>query len=393
MSNDRFTDLVRMNEAQRQALLDRLEFNSTGVPGGRANRRSERRIDYRRDRVPILIEHPGGGVSRLLVCARNLSGGGISFIHGGFVHSDSVCRLVLFRNDGTPEVITGTVRSCRNLRGQLHEVGVRFDHRIDLALFVPSDDAASAGGGAVSLSDLCGVVLASGFSALDQRLFGHVARESAIRFTFVPGARDAAARVTESFVDIVLVETGPGGDSGWPGIRAIRDAGFEGPLAAFAPQRSSELLASARAAGADELVGKPIDQTAIVTLLIKLHTRAGAVLTDGPLVSSLEERPDTWELIRHYTDQAHAAGHGLLEGLRERNLEAVREICLALKGTAAGYGFPTLSSAANAALERLESSASVTAAAPAIRRLQLMCASVGLRGDVWPDRGSASSAA
>ncbi|MCA9283829.1 MAG: response regulator [Phycisphaerales bacterium] len=387
MSADRFTDLVRITNAQREALLDRLDYGNREGGGG-SNRRGERRIDYRRDRIPIVVEHPAGGVVRLLVCARNLSGGGMSFIHGGFVHCESSCKVVLFRNDGSPVVLTGTVRSCRNLQGQLHEIGVRFDHRIDLAQFVASDDAVAAGGGARSASDLCGVVLAAGFSELDRRLFEHVVRTTSIKLHFVANAGEVASVIADGFVDIVLLDVGIGDEKGWAGVRAIRDSDFEGPLVAVSSRRDHDRLAAARAVGADEVVEKPLDQAGILDLLMQMHTRAGATICSGPLLSGLEDRPDTVELLQHYVEQAHAAGETLLKGLHSRDMESVRETCLAIKGSAAGYGFPALSTAAAAALERLDECASVAAAAPAIRRLQLMCTAVALRGESCPTPAS-----
>ena len=72
------------------------------------------------------------------VCARNLSAGGFSCIHGGYLHPGSECQVVLPRREGgDPVAVNGTIVHCRHVEGSYHEVGIRFTEEIEPADLVP----------------------------------------------------------------------------------------------------------------------------------------------------------------------------------------------------------------------------------------------------------------
>lgn len=148
MPRDSFNNLVRLSDSERDHLLDRLDRGSARTPlvseGAAIERRKHPRLEYREAEVPLVVEHPGGGGAWLLVCARNLSAGGLAFIHGGFLHVGSRCRLLLHRLNGERELIGGEVVNCRHLEGALHEFSVRFEHKIKLSEFVDELKPAAA---------------------------------------------------------------------------------------------------------------------------------------------------------------------------------------------------------------------------------------------------------
>jgi hypothetical protein len=137
---DSFNNLVRLTDSERDRLLDRLDRGASRKPrvaqGAAIERRKHPRLEYREADVPLVVEHPGGGGAWLLVCARNLSAGGMAFIHGGFLHVGSRCRLMLHRLNGKRELIGGEIVNCRHVEGALHEFSVRFDHKIEPSEFV-----------------------------------------------------------------------------------------------------------------------------------------------------------------------------------------------------------------------------------------------------------------
>ena len=150
MPRDSFNNLVRLSDSERDRLLDRLDRSGTRKPPAREgpaiDRRKDPRLEYREAEVPFVVEHPGGGGTWLLVAARNLSAGGMAFIHGGFLHLGSRCRLLLHRLDGERELIGGEIVNCRHVEGALHEFSVRFDRKIELSEFateVKPEDASA----------------------------------------------------------------------------------------------------------------------------------------------------------------------------------------------------------------------------------------------------------
>jgi hypothetical protein len=123
---------VSLPEAKRGELLDRLD--GKGGSTERGNRRHERRIDtrfeYRMRDVIVRVEHLAGGTSDLPVSSRNLSSGGIGFLHGAYMHIGSKCLVVLITKNKEVVQMHGAVVMCRHLEGLVHEIGVQFEGRI-----------------------------------------------------------------------------------------------------------------------------------------------------------------------------------------------------------------------------------------------------------------------
>lgn len=93
--------------------------------------------------VPICIEHPDGGKSYILVFARNISNGGLSFLHGGFIHTNSRCTIILKSLEGELVGLSAGVRHCRLIQGSCHEVGIKFSQEIDVSHFIPESELSS----------------------------------------------------------------------------------------------------------------------------------------------------------------------------------------------------------------------------------------------------------
>jgi hypothetical protein len=137
-------------------LLHRLDHSGSDVlppMAGRrrkSNRRIHDRIDYRQFNVSVIIEHPGGSSAQFLVCTRNISVGGLAFLHGGFVHPGSRCKIALPQLNGQHCALLARVVSCRAIDGFVHEIGIKFQHQIDPFEFVrpaqPESDEEVKGG-------------------------------------------------------------------------------------------------------------------------------------------------------------------------------------------------------------------------------------------------------
>lgn len=113
-------------------ILDKLDK----LPDGEPFERQHARYQYRRRGVEVQVEHIGGTESRLRVWTRNLSPGGISLLHGSFIHPGSRCTIALNQRNGEAQEVTGIVRWCRLLSGIVHEIGVQFEEEIPMELFV-----------------------------------------------------------------------------------------------------------------------------------------------------------------------------------------------------------------------------------------------------------------
>ena len=155
MTRERFNNLIRLSETQRDSVLNRLDRSSTRegpTPDQKTDdRREDPRLEFRQSEVPLVVEHLGGGGAWLLVCARNLSSGGIAFIHGGFLHPGSKCKLLLRKMNGEREVIEGEIVNCRHVEGSVHEVSVKFDRSITPSEYLYEAEPSESEGGSESV--------------------------------------------------------------------------------------------------------------------------------------------------------------------------------------------------------------------------------------------------
>ncbi|MBB6428410.1 PilZ domain-containing protein [Algisphaera agarilytica] len=87
-------------------------------------------------RCVIRLKRDGNPASILQVRTRNLSQGGLAFFGGNYVFPETPCHLALMDREGNGQLISGRVRWCRHIDGNLHECGVEFDERIDVEQFL-----------------------------------------------------------------------------------------------------------------------------------------------------------------------------------------------------------------------------------------------------------------
>ncbi|MEO1129696.1 MAG: PilZ domain-containing protein [Planctomycetota bacterium] len=151
MPEKKFTRAIRLPEAHVDKLLEKMAAGNRPIEN---SRRRQSRVAYRVADVAMAITHPGGTRGHYLVHCRNLSSGGMSFLHGGFLHIGAQCCIVLHTRGGDLKALMGTIRSCRLITGQVHEVGVEFVERIDLDGFIDPNAAQEDGSGADASRDV-----------------------------------------------------------------------------------------------------------------------------------------------------------------------------------------------------------------------------------------------
>lgn len=142
MNSERCFDSVRLGRIERERVLNALERPSRNQPA--KQKRLFKRVTFRQTNIPITVETYGGCLMKYLVCGRNISKGGMGFLHGGFLHPGNASDIVLTTIDGEKQIIQGTIVQCRFITGRLHEVGVKFNHTINPALFTKEAAGADA---------------------------------------------------------------------------------------------------------------------------------------------------------------------------------------------------------------------------------------------------------
>jgi CheY-like chemotaxis protein len=362
---------TRLDQEGLRAMLNSLDQHAKGSA---SNRRVQPRLEYRPSDIAISVEHPAGGVSRFLVSPRNLSTGGIAFLHGGFLHTGSLCRLVLIKRDGQVQIVVGKIASCRHVDGQVHEVGVRFDQDIDLKQFVcdphsqPNQHATS-----IELPSLRGRVVHIAHHESDCKLIAHHLKATGIQLSTVHTLDESLEHIAK-FVDIVLCDLDMTEPSAAETIAMVRSKGFAGPIVIVSAESNGPALEQAKNAAGNqsEILFKPYKPAGLFELMTSLHQKSGAWLDLAQVQSTFKQPGDLRELIDEFVNEAHKDAMLLLEAMRSENVPAAREICVRLKGSAGGVGFESISQCAAGCLSELDSQG-LRIAMPFLRTLSLMC--------------------
>jgi CheY-like chemotaxis protein len=385
MSSGEFKRTARLSDTARQEFLDKLDRSASAERASRGvhknNQRKDTRWAYRQSDIAVTVEHPAGGVSRLLLMSRNLSAGGIAFLHSGFLYPNSRCQVMLPRLDGQPHTAVGNVVTCRHVQGLIHEVCIKFDRRIEPTQFVPSPETAGTDApDSVEMPELHGRVLVVDDSEMDRTLLLHHLKLAGVHLTSVSTSGAALDTVKRDVVEIVICELNLDGLDGVEFIAKLREAEFKGPVVVITAETSDERLAAAKTAGAAHVIAKPYNPEELFTVMVELHQQIGAVISQAAIYSTADEQPGMTELISQYLEQAKKAARKLEKITGDEGLTELRQVCLSLKGSAAGYGFASVGTLAADVIKALDASRDVRSVSSQVRTLCMMCDRLRLRG-------------
>lgn len=129
-----YVDTLRSSDDKVQTVLAQLQI---GALLSKSDRREYPRYPYLvGESMELQIE---GGQTRFIVRGRDLSGGGISFLHGTFLYSGQRCIITLRTINGEPVYMRGHIVDCRCVQDRIHVVAMQFDTRITIEEFVHVD--------------------------------------------------------------------------------------------------------------------------------------------------------------------------------------------------------------------------------------------------------------
>jgi len=287
MNRPEYQDLIRMSDAGRRELLNRVEID--GAEAGEArgkdqqDKRRDRRWSYRDRSIAVAVEHLAGGVSRYLTTPRNISAGGLAFLHGGYLHKGSKCRVDLVRLDGKTVSLVGHVAACRHVEGTVHEIGLKFDQIVDPAQFVrmPGDESRQDEHQSEQVSfevpNLNDDILYVADSKEELKLLGHQLRSTGINLSTATTPNEAKRLVKAKPFDIVLCDHHLKGYDGIDLIKSLREHGFKGPIALVINEAEADLAAQAKTVGASQVLVKPYTPERLMELMVVLNAEASVV--------------------------------------------------------------------------------------------------------------------
>ncbi len=380
---------LRLSARESIELLTRLQEEADAFCG------NERRNN---DRVPIVEEsgitvqlrHPGGSVVNVRVLPRNISPTGIGFLHGGFVYVGTKLVVQLRRMDGFFASLGAVVTQCRHLRGSIHEIGARFANPIEVREYANVDIAANHDPeSALALLNGQGPILPSFFGRLivvdgcdDERELLKFELESlGVTVHCASQLSEVGSLNQTSGFDAVIV----GVDQVSPELRVflpLKQAGFTGKAVAVTADERPEMLTQLQQEGYDQVLHSPLDTKRIAALLETFLPKADPVAvaqSAKPLLSSKwsnhRMRPLIQAFVMKLEEQLRQV-EGLLADAQQR--PSANHVLLAIKSAGGGYGYPTLSRAADELLKLIQQNASVAVMQMKLRELRTLSESARL---------------
>lgn len=377
-----FQNLLRLSPEARKDLLRRMD---NAPPGARAAHRKAPRFAYHQASLPLTLTYTGGRTSRFLVSARNLSTNGMSFLHGGYVHPGTTCRIVLPAIDGSAKAVLGKVTACRHVAGHVHEVCVNFYEKIDIDRYCPPETRVPAGmredelRPATTLPKLDGAVLVLAAGALERRVLTLRLAALGLAVVAVENIGHAIDQVRRLPFDVALCEAPKAGaDPAEDPARRLPDCGFTGQIVGLGTPADAdgEWTSAHDLAG---FIARPFAMEAIIPILRRALLLAGDRPGAGEIRSTLNGGPGAAAMVRYFVEAAAQCARQLEDALESDHTARARAVCETLSTTAGGYGFASIAEAARHALKSLHESGSPAACEGPMRLLITLCRRV--RGD------------
>ncbi|MFK7961527.1 MAG: response regulator [Phycisphaerales bacterium] len=377
MSNDQqanATKSLRFPDAYVDLILNQLD-NEPGNDKG-ASRRGSKRFPYRMASMPVKMQQPGSPNAALyLVPTRNLSSGGISFLHGGFVHNGTRILMQPVRQDGMWSDLIGKVVYCRYIERGVHEVCVEFDNEID-----PSEFCAAA----VTYDFL----LVEDDDAI-ARLAEHHLGMLNIEVTRARNGQEAIDEATKGRFDCILMDMEMPVLDGWEAVKQLRASGYSGRIVAVTALNGPEDEVRCLEVGCNDYVPKPVMPGTFRKILEGVN--------EEPLQSRFHDDIALRDMIADFCVGLPAVIRELKELHEIGDFGSLGTAARRVRGSAGSFGFDPLAEAAGSielsCVQDLGSEKiglSVASFADLCKRVQSPVASRANRGDSGEDAAAAA---
>ncbi len=350
-ASQRTVRTVRLDDAGIEQILDSLDEAPQDATPRTDARRAERHR-YRTSGVVVHMRQPGlGGTVPYLVPTHEISEVGLSFLHGGFVHTGTRCLVQLITSRGRHNNVTGTVVLCRHVKSGVHEVEVDFDQQV-----APTEYCAELGRPRVLLAE---------DNPITSRLtIFHLQRLDA-EVDHAENGRIAVNRALEKPYDLIIMDIEMPVLDGLAAVEELRSKGYTGMIAAATALTHDEDRVNCLKAGCDRYLAKPFAPSVLEDLL---H-----LLREEPLFSSLSDDAALAELVEKFAAELPSRIRELEIAAAENDVTVLLGLVRTLKGHGGSYGFAIITEQAARIEDALLKGVSIAEVRENLTLLERLC--------------------
>jgi CheY-like chemotaxis protein len=321
-TNSKLVRTIRLSDEELKAVLDRL---AAAEDASKKSLRQSERFDYRVKSCVVQLKSSGiSSTTSYLVPTRDLSAGGMSFIHGGFVYPGTPCVVQLISKFGTWKQVESKVIRCTFVSGSVHEIGVHFNTEIN-----PSEFCSQAVKTRILLAE-------------DDQPLAETAKQLLSQLkTEVDHAENGETAVklaSEKTYDAILMDMEMPVMDGAEAVKKLRSQGYSGIIVAVTALTEPADKDNCLKAGCDRCICKPYDKESLGKLLESLKQE--------PLVSTLVNDPALNECARDFVVALSGKLRLIEESLQTLDRPRLERLCRSVKGEAGVYGFEPITASA-----------------------------------------------
>lgn len=348
-----------LSPAEIADVMDRLD---APAPGSRLSaRRQTRRLEYRQWPVPIIMFPQHGSKTAVAVITRNISRGGLSFLHSSYMHPGLSVIAVLRDQRGMDVQIHARVTRCRHFERHIHEVGIQFNTPINVHDFLPIDHVGAQF--SLEVTDpgmLRGKLLLVADYDIDRTLILHMLEGTKLQITPVASIDEARAAAQKDCFDIILSDYDLGTATGLDLYNALKLTNSAARMIIMSSDVSGSTRTLVREAKCDAFLNKPFTKELVLSALAEFLL-LGAVSSgeSGSMTSSLPPDSPLRVLAAKFVDETRVAASELEAHLREDRTDDFVRAASRLAGTASTLGFDALSRTAEQAVRAINASGSL----------------------------------
>ena len=357
-----------LRQRELSELLDQLDLPDTPSKGAK---RDFVRWPFRRITIPLKVFHPNGTSAGFNVACRNISRGGLAFLHSAFLHQGTRCSVTLNHPNRGEVTVDGWVARCCHRSGMIHEIGMTFAEPIEVREFLSQDPLADCFSlEKIDPEQLSGTLLVVASGETEQKIIRHYLRTTNLRISEVGTGAAAVERLGERW-DLVIIDLNLNNEDGGEVVASLRHCGYTGPIIATTCDLSPEARQRLLSIEANAFLPKPLSQSLVLRAAAEFLI-ANRKFNAAATTSLTPDHPE-FQLAESFAISLRTIARKLEDCVRRADVAGCKALALQVSGTAPSVGFAELGKLGANTAESLSKTMSVQDSIRPIRQLIAAC--------------------